>query len=51
MQLNTIDGSRRLIYVFQENFTEITLEDVLEAGHRLIDNGDLVDLIFQLKDD
>ncbi len=22
---------------------EITLEDVLEAGHRLIDNGDLVD--------
>ena len=31
------------IFDFQKILQEITLEDVLEAGHRLIDNGDLVD--------
>ena len=31
------------IFDFPKILQEITLEDVLEAGHRLIDNGDLVD--------
>ena len=31
------------IFDFPKILQEITLEDVIEAGHRLIDNGDLVD--------
>ena len=31
------------IFDFPKILQEITLEDVLEAGHRLIDDGDLVD--------
>ena len=41
-QYDPIDGGET-IFDLPKILQEITLEDVLEAGHRLIDDGDLVD--------
>ncbi len=36
-------GFVHLIFDLPKILQEITLDDVLEAGHRLIDDGDLID--------